>query len=170
MHAEVVNGVILVPPFQVETWRPKLLEVPIFEEPWKTRVCHPIESIDTYIYICIHRCLQRDNIYIYRFVYIYIYTYIYDIYKYKYWLVVWSILHFSIVYGMSMDVILPIDELIFFKMVIAPPTSTPGARRCTTGLRLTGRAWAWAFGAGGFFVIRISWWFHGDLNQGLNKL
>ena len=36
------------------------------------------------------------------------------------WLVVWNINLFSISY---MGLILPIDELIFFKMVIAPPTS-----------------------------------------------
>ena len=81
-----------------------------------------------YIYICVHRCLQRDNIYIYRFVYIYIYiydmyiyiyTYLWYIYIYIYWLVVWRIFIFHSIW----DVILPIDELIFFKMVIAPPTS-----------------------------------------------
>ena len=44
------------------------------------------------------------------------------------WLVVskcfkheWIIFHF--IYGYIWDVILPIDELMFFKMVIAPPTS-----------------------------------------------
>jgi hypothetical protein len=30
---------------------------------------------------------------------------------------------FHFIYGMKWDVILPIDELIFFKMLIAPPTS-----------------------------------------------
>ena len=37
----------------------------------------------------------------------------------QYWLVVWKILFFPF---HIRDVILPIDELILFKMVIAPPT------------------------------------------------
>ena len=36
------------------------------------------------------------------------------------WLVVWNIFF---IFHSIWDVILPIDELIFFKMVIAPPTS-----------------------------------------------
>jgi len=70
---------------------------------------------------------------------------------------------------MSMDVILPIDELIFFKMVIAPPTSTPGARRCTTGLRLTGRGvgvgvWGWGLFCDPDFMV-ISWGFKPRIEQ-----
>ena len=37
-----------------------------------------------------------------------------------YWLVVWNMFYFPF---HIWDVILPIDELIFFKMFIAPPTS-----------------------------------------------
>ena len=39
-----------------------------------------------------------------------------------FWLVVWNIVYFPF---HIWDVILPIDELIFFKMVIAPPTRYP---------------------------------------------
>jgi len=48
-------------------------------------------------------------------------SYIWDkaAHVYKYWLVVWNIFDFPF---HIWDVILPIDELIFFKMVIAPPT------------------------------------------------
>ena len=65
------------------------------------------------------RKLVNTDIYIYKYIiyplnnYIHIYIYIY---KSGWWFETFCIFHF--IYG----IILPIDELIFFKIVIAPPT------------------------------------------------